>query len=82
MTGLKGAVMDSFTFYNPTRIIFGKEAVGQIGGVIKEAGLSRVLGVSEAGISAIVDAALKVGVLGKLKELTGEDIAGILRIPL
>ena len=32
--------MDNFTFYNPTRIIFGKETVGQIGGVIKEAGLS------------------------------------------
>jgi alcohol dehydrogenase YqhD (iron-dependent ADH family) len=82
MTGLKGAAMDSFTFYNPTRIIFGKETVGQIGGVIKEASLSRVLGVSEADISTIVDAALKVGVLGKLKELTGEDIAGILRLAL
>ena len=41
--------MDSFTFYNPTRIIFGKETVGQIGGVIKEAGLSRVLLVAGGG---------------------------------
>ncbi len=41
--------MDNFTFYNPTRIIFGKETVGQIGGVIKEAGLSRVLLVAGGG---------------------------------
>jgi alcohol dehydrogenase len=51
MTGLKGAGMDSFTFYNPTRIIFGKETVGQIGGVIKEAGLIRVLLVAGGGSS-------------------------------
>ena len=31
--------MDNFTFHNPTRIIFGKESVGQIGGVIQEGGL-------------------------------------------
>jgi len=45
----KGAPMDNFTFYNPTRIIFGKETVGQIGGVIKEAGLQRVLVVAGGG---------------------------------
>ena len=33
--------MDNFTFHNPARIIFGKETVGQIGGVIKEAGWRR-----------------------------------------
>jgi alcohol dehydrogenase YqhD (iron-dependent ADH family) len=41
--------MDNFTFYNPTRIIFGKDTVGQIGGVIKEAGLRRVLLVAGGG---------------------------------
>ena len=41
--------MDNFTFYNPTRIIFGKDAVGQIGGVIKEAGVKRVLLVAGGG---------------------------------
>ncbi len=40
------------------------------------------LGVIDADIPAIVEAALKVGVLGKLKELTGEDIAAILRLAL
>jgi alcohol dehydrogenase len=46
---MKGASMDNFTFYNPTRIIFGKDAVGQIGGVIKEAGVKRVLLVAGGG---------------------------------
>jgi alcohol dehydrogenase YqhD (iron-dependent ADH family) len=41
--------MENFTFYNPTRIIFGKDTVGQIGGVIKEAGLRRVLLVAGGG---------------------------------
>ena len=41
--------MDNFTFYNPTRIIFGKESVGQIGGVIKEAGVKRPLLVAGGG---------------------------------
>ena len=41
--------MDNFTFHNPTRIIFGKDAVGQIGGVIKEAGCKRVLLVAGGG---------------------------------
>jgi alcohol dehydrogenase len=40
------------------------------------------LGVSEADIPAIVAAALKVGVLGRLKELTPEDLAAILRLAL
>ena len=40
------------------------------------------LGVSEADIPAIVAAAQKVGVLGKLKELTPEDITAILRLAL
>jgi alcohol dehydrogenase len=35
--------MDNFTFHNPTRIIFGKDTLGQIGGVIKESGLRRLL---------------------------------------
>jgi hypothetical protein len=38
--------------------------------------------VSEADIPAIVTAAQKVGVLGKLKELTSEDIDAILRLAL
>ena len=41
--------MDNFTFYNPTRIIFGKETVGQIGGVIREAGCRRLLLVAGGG---------------------------------
>ena len=41
--------MENFTFHNPTRIIFGKDAVGQIGGVIKEAGFRRVLLVAGGG---------------------------------
>jgi alcohol dehydrogenase YqhD (iron-dependent ADH family) len=41
--------MDNFIFYNPTRIIFGKETIGQIGGVIKEAGWRRVLLVAGGG---------------------------------
>ena len=41
--------MDNFTFHNPTRIIFGKGAVGQIGGVMKEAGVKRVLLVAGGG---------------------------------
>jgi alcohol dehydrogenase YqhD (iron-dependent ADH family) len=40
------------------------------------------LGVSEADIPAIVAAARQVGVLGKLKELTPEDLAAILRLAL
>jgi len=40
------------------------------------------LGVQEADIPAIVAAAQKVGVLGKLKELTGADVAAILRLAL
>jgi alcohol dehydrogenase len=40
------------------------------------------LGVQEADIPAIVAAAQKVGVLGKLKELTGIDVAAILRLAL
>jgi alcohol dehydrogenase len=41
--------MDNFTFHNPTRIIFGKDTVGQIGGVIQEAGGGRVLLVAGGG---------------------------------
>jgi alcohol dehydrogenase len=41
--------MDNSTFHNPTRIIFGKDAVRQIGGVIKEAGVKRVLLVAGGG---------------------------------
>ena len=42
--------MDNFTFHNPTRIIFGKGSVGQIGGVIKkEAGVKRLLLVAGGG---------------------------------
>ena len=41
--------MENFTFYNPTRIIFGKDTVEQIGGVIKEAGFRRVLLVTGGG---------------------------------
>ena len=41
--------MDNFTFYNPTRIIFGKDTVRQIGGVIKEAGCRRILLVAGGG---------------------------------
>ena len=41
--------MDNFTFYNPTRIIFGKDSVGQVGGVINEAGGTRVLLVAGGG---------------------------------
>jgi alcohol dehydrogenase len=41
--------MDNFIFHNPTRIIFGKDTVGQIGGVIKAAGLGRVLLVAGGG---------------------------------
>ena len=41
--------MDNFTFHNPTRIIFGKDAVGQTGGVIKEAGVKSVLLVAGGG---------------------------------
>ena len=41
--------MDNFTFHNPTRIIFGKDTVGQIGGVMKAAGLRRVLLVAGGG---------------------------------
>jgi alcohol dehydrogenase class IV len=40
------------------------------------------LGVSEADIPAIVAAALKVGVLGRLKELTAADLEAILRLAL
>jgi hypothetical protein len=43
--------MDNFN--NPTRIIFGKETVGQIGGVIKERGSKRVLPV--AGGGSVID---------------------------
>ena len=42
-------ILDNFTFHNPTRIIFGKESVGQIGGVIKEAGVKRLLLVAGGG---------------------------------
>jgi alcohol dehydrogenase YqhD (iron-dependent ADH family) len=41
--------MDNFTFHNPTRIIFGKDTVGQIGGVIKETGSRSVLLVAGGG---------------------------------
>jgi len=41
--------MDNFTFHNPTRIIFGKDASGQSGGVIKAAGVKRVLLVAGGG---------------------------------
>ncbi len=41
--------MDNFVFHNPTRIIFGKDTVGQIGGVIKAAGVKRVLLVAGGG---------------------------------
>jgi alcohol dehydrogenase YqhD (iron-dependent ADH family) len=41
--------MDNFVFHNPVRIIFGKETVGQVGGVIKEAGVKRVLLVAGGG---------------------------------
>jgi hypothetical protein len=37
---------------------------------------------SEADIPAIVNAALKVGFLGKFKELNGEEIAAIYRLAL
>jgi hypothetical protein len=40
---------DNFTFYNPTRVIFGKDTVGQIGRVIRGAGLRRVLLVAGSG---------------------------------
>ena len=40
------------------------------------------LGVSEADIPAIIAAALKVGDLGRLKELTPEDLDAILRLAL
>jgi alcohol dehydrogenase len=41
--------MDDFTFHNPTRIIFGKDTVGKVGGVIKESGVKRVLLVAGGG---------------------------------
>lgn len=41
--------MDNFSFQNPTRIIFGRDTVGQIGGVIKESGFKRVLLVAGGG---------------------------------
>ena len=41
--------MDNFTFHNPTRIIFGKNTVGQIGGVVKEAGVQRLLLIAGGG---------------------------------
>jgi hypothetical protein len=41
--------LDNFIFYNPTRIIFGKDTVGQIGGVVKEAGGKRLLLVAGGG---------------------------------
>jgi alcohol dehydrogenase YqhD (iron-dependent ADH family) len=41
--------MDNFTFHKPTRIIFGKDTVGQIGGVMKYSGVKRVLLVAGGG---------------------------------
>lgn len=41
--------MENFTFFNPTRIIFGRGTVAQIGGVIKERGVNRVLLVAGGG---------------------------------
>jgi hypothetical protein len=35
--------MDNFTFHNPTKIIFGKNTIGNIGEEIKKAGYSRIL---------------------------------------
>jgi alcohol dehydrogenase YqhD (iron-dependent ADH family) len=40
------------------------------------------LGVKEADLPAIIDAALKVGVLGQLKELSARDLEAILRLAL
>jgi alcohol dehydrogenase YqhD (iron-dependent ADH family) len=41
--------MENFTLHNPVRIIFGKGTVGQIGGVMKEAGVKRLLLVAGGG---------------------------------
>jgi hypothetical protein len=38
--------------------------------------------VNEVDIPAIVEAALRVGLLGQLKQLSGEDVAAILRLAL
>jgi alcohol dehydrogenase YqhD (iron-dependent ADH family) len=35
--------MENFIFYNPTKIIFGKDTVSQIGNVLKEDGINSVL---------------------------------------
>jgi alcohol dehydrogenase YqhD (iron-dependent ADH family) len=45
--------MDHFTFNNTARIIFGKGSVWQIGRVIKEAGVRRVLLVAGGGFMKI-----------------------------
>jgi alcohol dehydrogenase YqhD (iron-dependent ADH family) len=42
--------MDNSTFRNPTRVIFGKDTVGQIGRVIRGAALRRVLLVAVAAL--------------------------------
>jgi alcohol dehydrogenase YqhD (iron-dependent ADH family) len=41
--------MDNFCFHNPTRIIFGRDTVIQIGGVIKACGFSRLLLIAGGG---------------------------------
>jgi len=43
----KGEKMESFSFYNPTRVLFGKGQIGKIGKELKKADIKSCLMIAE-----------------------------------
>lgn len=52
--------MQSFSYYSPTRVVFGKETETQVGSLVKELGGSRVLVLYGGG------SAVKSGLIGRV----------------
>jgi alcohol dehydrogenase YqhD (iron-dependent ADH family) len=71
---MKGAVMNNFTYYAPTKVVFGKDTESKVAELIKEFGGSRVL-VHYGGQSA-----LKSGLISKVKKSL--DDAGLFYVEL
>lgn len=65
---------ENFTYYTPTRVVFGKGSEEKLGGLIKEAGCSRVL-IHYGGQSA-----LRSGLLDRVK--ASLDQAGVAHVEL
>lgn len=74
--------MNDFTYYNPTRIEFGKGKEKKIGTYIKEAGFENVLLVY--GTGSIKKSSLYNDTIGSLKEagVEFEELAGVVSNPL